>query len=72
LIEGNIIAGPETGPGASRCIFISRADDVTIRYNELSNCRTPIGTEFSEHVVIHDNAVVPNSEDRAGMSQATR
>jgi hypothetical protein len=58
LIEGNSIVGTEAGPGASRCIFISRADGVTIRSNELSDCRTPISTEHSEHVAIHDNTIV--------------
>lgn len=61
LIEGNTIVGTETGPGASHCIFISRADGVTIRYNELSRCRTSISTEYSEHVAIHDNTIEADS-----------
>lgn len=60
LIEGNTIVGTETGPGAARCIFISRTDGVTIRHNELSRCRTPITMEHSEHVVVHDNTIVPD------------
>jgi hypothetical protein len=54
LIEGNTIVGG----GAQRCIFISRADGVEIRYNEMSGCLTPINTEHSEHIAIHDNTIV--------------
>lgn len=54
LIEGNTIVGW----GAQRCIFVSRADGVRIRHNELSGCRTPISTEHSQHVTIHDNIIV--------------
>lgn len=61
LIEGNTIVGTEAGPGATRCIFVSRTDGVTVRYNELSRCRTPITTERSEHVDIHDNAAVADA-----------
>lgn len=59
LIEDNSIVGTDAGPGSSRCIFISRTESVSIRYNELSRCRTGIDTEYSENVAIHDNAFVP-------------
>jgi hypothetical protein len=52
LIEGNAIEGA----GTDKCISISQADDVEIRYNELSGCRKPIDVKHSTHVNIHDNA----------------
>ena len=53
LIEGNIIEGE----GAERCISVSQAEDVTIRYNELSGCRQPIFTRQSNQVQIYSNSV---------------
>ena len=51
LIEGNII----DGEGTDKCISISQAQDVEVRYNELSGCRQPIKTDHSNGLSIHDN-----------------
>jgi len=51
LIEGNII----DSAGTDKCISISQADEVEIRYNELSGCRKPIDIRHSSHVNVHDN-----------------
>lgn len=51
LIEGNTIVGGT----AERCIFVSRADGVEIRYNEMSGCPTPIVVEHSSAVNFHEN-----------------
>jgi lysophospholipase L1-like esterase len=53
LIEDNTIVGA----GAQRCIFISRAESVVIRHNEVSGCRTPISAEHSKHIAVRDNTI---------------
>jgi hypothetical protein len=52
LIEGNII----DGAGTEKCISVSQADEVEIRYNELAGCQKPIDIRHSSHVNVHDNA----------------
>lgn len=53
LIEGNVIEGEDS----QRCITVSQADDVTIRYNELSGCREPVVVEHSTQVHEYSNTV---------------
>jgi hypothetical protein len=54
LIEGNIIEGED----AERCISISQAEDVTVRYNELSGCREPVLVRHSGRVQVYANTVL--------------
>ena len=51
LIEGNQI----TGLNAQRGIFISGADNVTIRHNQFAGCEVPIRIEYSTGVRIYGN-----------------
>ena len=53
LIEGNIIEGEN----AEKCISISQAEDVTVRYNEISGCRQPVAVAHSERVQVESNTV---------------
>ena len=51
LIEGNQIVGN----GAKRGIFISGAEDVTIRRNQIAECDQPVRVEYSTDVKIYGN-----------------
>jgi hypothetical protein len=54
LIEGNIIEDE----GAERGISVSQAEDVTIRYNEISGCRRPIVVAHSNQAHVYSNSEV--------------
>lgn len=56
LIEGNIIEGENSEKG----IYISGADDVKIRYNEINGCIYPVNIRFSNNVNIYSN---PGTDD---------
>jgi len=51
IIEGNQVIGLN----AKRGIFISGAENVTIRHNQFAGCEVPIRIEYSTGVKIHDN-----------------
>jgi len=51
LIEGNIIEGEQAEHG----IFVSGAEDVTIRYNEIAGCATPVKIIHSTKVSVYAN-----------------
>lgn len=51
VIEGNIIEGENSENG----IFVSGAEDVVIRNNEISGCKNTIVTEHSDEVKISGN-----------------
>jgi hypothetical protein len=61
LIEGNIIEGDT---GAQNGINVSGAKDVTIRYNEIAGCQTPIKVEHSTNVVVTGNPGVPDIKEK--------
>jgi len=54
LIENNIIEGENAAQG----IYISSAEDVTIRYNEISGCVEPIKVLNSSNVSISENHII--------------
>lgn len=51
VIEDNII----DGDGAERCIWISQARDVRIRFNRIAGCKDPIALERSDAVELDRN-----------------
>ncbi len=51
LIEGNIIEGEKADNGIS----ISGADDVVVRYNEITGCATPVKIRYSNDVSVYSN-----------------
>jgi len=51
LIEGNTIEGEAAENGIS----VNRASDVTIRYNEIWGCKTPVKVTNSEMVKVYSN-----------------
>lgn len=64
LIEGNLIEGEAvnrksgvSGKGGQppKGISVSGAGDVTVRYNEITGCKTPLDIRFSEHVRVYSN-----------------
>ncbi len=66
LIEGNVIEGELTngeltggvsveGGQVPKGISVSGADDVIIRYNEVTGCKTPLDIRFSENVRVYSN-----------------
>jgi parallel beta-helix repeat protein len=60
LIEGNIIEGENSNRGIS----ISGADDVTVRNNEISGCKTPVHVQYSTNVKVYNNRQVPAEESK--------
>ena len=54
LIENNIIEGENSAQG----IYISSAEDVKIRYNEISGCVEPIKVLNSTNVIISENHII--------------
>ena len=51
LIEGNIIEGEN----AERGISVSGADNVVIRYNEITGCKNPVVVKYSDNVHVYGN-----------------
>ena len=51
LIEGNIIEGEN----AERGISVSGAEDVIIRYNEITGCKIPVVVRYSDNVHVYSN-----------------
>jgi hypothetical protein len=54
LIENNIIEGEAAAQG----IYISCAEDVTIRYNEISGCEEPVKVLNSSNVIVTGNHIL--------------
>lgn len=65
LIEGNIIEGE----GAERGISVSQAEDVTIRYNEISGCRQPIVVAHSIQAHVYSNSGVEYGINSSGKQE---
>jgi hypothetical protein len=60
LIEGNIIEGENSNRGIS----ISGADEVTVRNNEISGCKTPVHVQYSTNVKVYNNRQVLAEESK--------
>ncbi len=52
LIEGNLIEGEKEENGIS----VSGAEDVVVRYNEITGCRNPLHIKYSTNVDVCSNA----------------